>query len=131
VNRASRSKSLIVESAPIHSPASRSASSSDELYFLLEGRTVEGRGEQWQVEVCGVYSAGAQRWIQLNLRGPYTCGVTLRCGSLPAEDVIDLLHDWLDDSLPARHERRVVSHASAPLIYAFFARYAAVPMLTM
>jgi hypothetical protein len=89
-------------------------SPSDELFFHLEGQIVSGRSGSWRVEVCGVYSTDNDRWIQLNLTGPYRCGVTLRAGFRESTEVIDLLVDWLDDTLAADLEPCIVSQASRP-----------------
>jgi hypothetical protein len=106
-------------------------SPSDELFFLLEGQIVEGRGEQWRVEVCGVYASDCQRWIQLNLCGPYTRGVTLRTALADVADILDLVRDWLDDSLPTRLEPCIVSQASAPHPYPMLAGRGDLPSVTM
>ena len=89
-------------------------SPSDELFFHLEGQIVSGRSGSWRVEVCGVYSTDNDRWIQLNLTGPYRCGVTLRAGFRESAEVIDLLVDWLDDTLAVDLEPCIVSQASRP-----------------
>jgi hypothetical protein len=89
-------------------------SPSDELFFLLEGQVVTGRTGSWRVEVCGVYSTDTDRWIQLNLAGPYRCGVTLRAGFRDSSAVFELLVGWLDDALSTDLEPCVVSQASRP-----------------
>ncbi|HVP86791.1 MAG TPA: hypothetical protein VMU79_01820 [Casimicrobiaceae bacterium] len=86
-----------------------SISSSDELFFLLEGQTVRSRGNNWRIQVCGVYSTAVDRWIQLSLSGPLACGMTLRTGFRDADGVLDLLRDWLDGSLPSDLEPCIVS----------------------
>jgi len=100
------------------SRASRNVvSPSDELFFHLEGQVVSGQSGSWRVEVCGVYSTDSDRWVQLNLAGPYRCGVTLRAGFRESTEVIDLLVDWLDDTLAADLEPCIVSQASRPEPY--------------
>ena len=99
-----------VQTASVTNP--NAVTASDELFFLLEGQTVESRGHSWRVEVCGVYCRDTERWIQLTLSGPMTCGVTLRTRLMAACDVLDLLRDWLDDSLPGALESCIVSQAS-------------------
>jgi hypothetical protein len=89
-------------------------SPSDELFFLLEGQIVTSRSGSWRVEVCGVYSTDTDRWVQLNLAGPYRCGVTLRAGFRESSAVVDLLVGWLDDALSADLEPCIVSQASRP-----------------
>ena len=89
-------------------------SPSDELFFLLEGQIVTGRCGSWRVEVCGVYSTDSDRWVQLALAGPYRCGVTLRAGFRESSAILDLLVDWLDDSLSVDLEPCIVSQASRP-----------------
>ena len=89
-------------------------SPSDELFFLLEGQVVESRGGSWRVEVCGVYSTDRDRWVQLNLAGPYRCGVTLRAGFRESPAILDLLVRWLDDTLSVDLEPYIVSQASRP-----------------
>jgi hypothetical protein len=85
------------------------------LFFLLEGQIVEGRGSHWRVQVCGIYSTDVDRWIQLNLIGPYTRGVTVRGGFMAAGDLLDLLGSWLDDALPSERESCIVSQARSDL----------------
>jgi hypothetical protein len=90
-------------------------SPSDELFFLLEGETVHGRGSDWRIQVCGVYSTDTDCWIQLNLAGPFTCGVTVRAGFMAVGDLLDLLEQWLDNSLPSELESCIVSQARCDL----------------
>lgn len=93
---------------------------SDELFFLLEGQTVQSRGNTWRIQVCGVYSTEVDRWIQLSLSGSLARGVTLRSGFRDAGEVLDLVRDWLDDSLPSDLEPCIVSQADSdesPWIY--------------
>jgi len=89
-------------------------SPSDELFFLLEGQIVSSRSGSWRVEVCGVYSTDSDRWVQLNLSGPYRCGVTLRAGFREPAAIVDLLINWLDDTLTVDLESCIVSQASRP-----------------
>jgi hypothetical protein len=116
---------------PGSASSSNGVSPSDELFFLLEGQVVEGRGSLWRVEVCGVYASDCQRWIQLNLCGPHTRGVTLRTALVEASDILDLLRDWLDDSLPTRLEPCIVSQASPPPPHSLFAGRPDSPRVTM
>jgi hypothetical protein len=90
-------------------------SPSDELFFLLEGQTIQGRGSDWRIQVCGVYSTDTDRWIQLNLAGPLACGVTVRTSFMAVADLLDLLRYWLDDSLPSELESCIVSQARCEL----------------
>jgi hypothetical protein len=89
---------------------------SDELFFSLEGRTLESRGSQWRIEVCGVHSAALYHWIQLNLRGPMQCGLTLRADRLDASDVVDVVQDWLDDSVPTDVEPCLIGKIYKPVV---------------
>ncbi|HEY7290948.1 MAG TPA: hypothetical protein VH583_14010 [Vicinamibacterales bacterium] len=93
-------------------------SPSDELFFLLEGQRVYARGQSWRMDVCGIYSTDQERWVQLNLVGPAVCGVTLRAGFLDADAVIDLVRDWLDDTLSSEREGCIVGHAGHHGTYA-------------
>src|SRR5262245_36458346 len=96
-------------------------SPSDELFFLLEGQVVASRSGSWRVEVCGVYSTDSDRWVQLNLAGPYRCGVTLRAGLRESSAIVDLLVKWLDDTLSVDLEPCIVSQASRPDTFWSFA----------
>jgi len=81
---------------------------SDELFFALEGRTIESRGETWRLDVCGVHSVGDDHWIQLNLCGPVECELTLRSDRLETSYVMTLVRDWLDDRVPSELETCLV-----------------------
>jgi hypothetical protein len=89
---------------------------SDELFFSLEGRAVESRGSLWRIEVCGVHSAALGHWIQLNLRGPVQCGLTLRADRLDAGQVVDVVQDWLDDSVSSDDEPCLIGKTYKPIV---------------
>jgi hypothetical protein len=89
---------------------------SDELFFALEGRTIESRGDRWRIEVCGVHSADAHHWVQLNLSGPVQCGLTLRTERLEALRVTEMVCDWLNDSVPSDLESSLVGKLYAPAL---------------
>jgi len=89
---------------------------SDELFFVLEGRTVESRGATWRIELCGVHSDGDHHWIQLNLRGPVQCGLTFRSDRLDACQVVDVVRDWLDDTVPSDLEPCLIGKSYAPVV---------------
>jgi hypothetical protein len=101
------------------------------LFFLLEGQIVEGRGNHWRVQVCGVYSTDVDRWIQLNLAGPYACGVTVRAGYMAVGDLLDLVGSWLDDSLPSEQESCIVSQARPDSFPSISTDWGQSPTLTM
>src|SRR5262249_14498255 len=87
---------------------------SDELFFALEGRTIESSGDTWRIDVCGVHSVGDEHWIQLNLRGPVECELTLRADRLETAYVMALVRDWLDDRVPSELETCLVGKTYAP-----------------
>jgi len=87
---------------------------SDELFFALEGCTVESRDDRWRIEVCGVHSDDAHYWVQLNLNGPVQCGLTLRTERLEAARVIEMVCGWLSDSVPSDLESSLVGKLYAP-----------------
>jgi len=84
---------------------------SDELFFSLEGRAIESRGDTWRIEVCGVHSAAYCYWVQLNLRGPVQCELTLRTEQLDAAQIVDIVRDWLNDSMSSDVEPCLVGKA--------------------
>ena len=89
---------------------------SDELFFALEGRTVDGGGDTWRIEVCGVHTVDAEHWIQLNLCGPVECELTLRSACLEAAHVMSVVRDWLDDTVPSELEPCLVGKTYAPAV---------------
>ena len=98
-------------------PRNRHAiTSSDELFFSLEGRTVEAGGQCWQLEVCGVHSGSSQHWIQLQLRGPVLKGLTIRVPRLDTRRVLTIVCNWLEGSLPSDLERSVTGQTYLPVL---------------
>jgi hypothetical protein len=95
---------------------------SDELFFALEGRTVESGGDTWRIEVCGVHSVVSadagnhDHWIQLNLCGPVECELTLRSACLDAAYVMSVVRDWLDDTVSSELEACLVGQCYAPAV---------------
>ena len=102
--------------APANDARRNVVNPSDELFFSLEGRTLESRGCAWRIEVCGVHSAAFAHWIQLNLCGPMQCGLTLRADRLDAEHVVDVVQNWLDDAVPSDVEPCLVGKIYKPLV---------------
>lgn len=88
---------------------------SDELFFSLDKTTLDVEGETWNVEVCGIYSDGAEHWIQANLHGFVSYSVTLRADALDAAEIRKTLSAWLPcATLLVEHpSERVVSIATA------------------
>jgi hypothetical protein len=89
---------------------------SDELFFALEGRTVESQGDTWRIEICGVHSDGTHHWVQLNLNGPVQCGLTLRTERLESAHIVSMVRSWLDDSVPSDLETTLVGKLYAPAL---------------
>jgi hypothetical protein len=102
--------------APANDARRNVVNPSDELFFSLEGRALESRGSLWRIEVCGVHSAALYHWIQLNLRGPMQCGLTLRADRLDAGHVVDVVQDWLDDSVSSDVEPCLVGKIYKPVV---------------
>lgn len=88
---------------------------SDELFFALDKTTLDIEGETWNVEVCGIFSEGAEHWIQANLHGFVTYSVTLRASALDAAEIRKTLSAWLPYAtfLVEDPSERVVSVATA------------------
>jgi hypothetical protein len=89
---------------------------SDEFFFALDGRDVAAHGERWRVEVCGIHSSTSQHWLQLQLRGPVTQGLTLRVPRLDFSEVLRTVEQWLEGSLPAAFETAVTGRAYLPAL---------------
>jgi len=102
--------------ATANDPRRNLVNPSDELFFSLEGRAVESRGSLWRIEVCGVHTAALGHWIQLNLRGPVQCGLTLRANRLDASQVVGVVQDWLDDSVSSDVEPSLVGKIYKPVV---------------
>lgn len=90
--------------------------SSDELFFALDGRTVEADGDSWRIEVCGVHSTASRHWLQLQLCGPVAQGLTLRVERQDVPRVLGIVRDWLEGSLPAALESAVTGKAYQPVV---------------
>lgn len=89
---------------------------SDELFFALEGRTLEAAGNRWRLEICGVHSADSQHWVQLNLRGAVSQGLTIRVRRLDARDVLTMVREWLEGVLPSSLESSVTGRSYLPVL---------------
>jgi hypothetical protein len=89
---------------------------SDELFFALEGRTLEAAGDRWRLEVCGVHSADSQHWVQLHLRGRASQGLTIRVTRLDARDVLTMVREWLEGVLPSSLESSVTGRSYLPVL---------------
>jgi hypothetical protein len=88
----------------------------DEFFFALEGRDVDANGERWSVEVYGIHSDASQHWLQLQLRGTVTQGLTLRVPRLDLSSVLQMVQQWLEGSLPAALETAVTGRAHLPAL---------------
>jgi hypothetical protein len=89
---------------------------SDELFFALEGRTVEAAGSDWRIEVCGVHSSDSQHWVQLQLRGPVNQGLTIRIPRLDTRYVLTMVCEWLEGLLPSALETSITGKSYLPLL---------------
>jgi hypothetical protein len=71
----------------------------DQLFGLLDGRTVMAAGQLWKVEVFGIRDLSGQRWIQLGLRSNDTSRMaTLRLGAGGSlEHATTALAEWITD----------------------------------
>ena len=88
----------IAKNLELHeSSGPNSLTPSDELFFSLEGRTVQSGAECWRVEVCGVHSTPSHYWVQMNLRGSVSYGITVRSLVPDPAGLLETLRDWLDD----------------------------------
>jgi hypothetical protein len=100
----------------LEAPHRHIVSASDELFFALEGETVEAQGDYWSIEVCGIHSAGSRHWVQLQLRGPSVQGITIRVSMLDAHQVVTVIREWLEGLLPSTLDSAVTasSYFAAP-----------------
>ena len=100
----------------LETPHRHVVTASDELFFALEGQTVEARGDRWLIEVCGIHSAGSRHWVQVQLQGPMVPGMTIRVPRLDAHHVVTVIQEWLEGLLPCALESAVTarSYLAAP-----------------
>jgi len=93
----------------LETPHRHVITASDELFFALEGQTVEARGDCWLIEVCGIHSAGSRHWVQVQLRGPLVQGMTICVPRLDAHQVATVIREWLEGLLPSALESAVTA----------------------
>jgi hypothetical protein len=84
----------------------------DELFFQLDGTSVDVNGETWQIEVCGVHSADSHHWIQLSVCGNVTYGLTLKADDLDPQGIRQRVAAWLPHGTIYAPESGVVSAAA-------------------
>jgi len=67
--------------------AGRRDLSPDTVFRALDGQDIDCDGDACQVEVCGIYDDGNQRWVQLALAGKRPRMMTIRLGADPLDVV--------------------------------------------
>ena len=67
----------------------------DELFLNLDGTLVNSSLQSWRIEVCGIHSDESRNWVQLNLCGRDSYGVTLCADHLDPAPIRRMLADWL------------------------------------
>lgn len=80
---------------PDNTPTEGGVTAADELFFNLDGRIFSTADDEWRLEVCGIHTAGAQHWVQLNVHGIPGCGLTLETESLDAAPLLRRVDAWL------------------------------------
>jgi hypothetical protein len=112
LHRVGGRKSTFTRGQTIQRSVSSTLTAGDELFFQLDGACLDVAGETWQIEVCGIHSAVPYHWIQLNLCGNVTYGLTLRADELDAPRIRERLAAWVPHEMMSSPDLRVVSTAA-------------------
>lgn len=80
----------------VTSPDLATVTAADELFLMLDGMLVTGRDESWRVEICGIHTGRDRHWIQVNLIGAESYGVTIATDQLSADAIRQQLHAWIE-----------------------------------